>query len=173
MIYVALLHSIVLGEGRRVVMADLRAMAEGLGYRDCRTLVSTGNLVVEAPTSPAGDIERALELAFAERFGRHVDIIVRSRPDWLRLAAGNPYRASEGSKVGVRVMREPVDRRILASLETYRTGERIAVVGGDLWVDFGSRASETRLLSALTTKKLGIGTMRNGNTVAGLAQMIA
>lgn len=48
MIYVALLHSIVLGAGRRVVMADLRRMAEDIGYMDCRTLVSTGNLVFEA-----------------------------------------------------------------------------------------------------------------------------
>ena len=32
-VYVALLHSIVLGPDRRLVMADLRAMAEGLGRR--------------------------------------------------------------------------------------------------------------------------------------------
>ncbi len=30
--YVALLYSIVLGPGRRVVMAELRAVAEALGY---------------------------------------------------------------------------------------------------------------------------------------------
>lgn len=43
--YVALLHSIVLGAGKRLIMADLRALAEELGFTDCRTLVATGNLV--------------------------------------------------------------------------------------------------------------------------------
>ncbi|TIX36354.1 MAG: DUF1697 domain-containing protein, partial [Mesorhizobium sp.] len=41
--YVALLYSIVLGEGRRVVMSDLKAMAESLGLNNPRTLVATGN----------------------------------------------------------------------------------------------------------------------------------
>ena len=45
--YVALLYSVILGEGRRVVMADLKAMAESLGLKNPRTLVATGNLVFE------------------------------------------------------------------------------------------------------------------------------
>ncbi|TGT25356.1 DUF1697 domain-containing protein, partial [Mesorhizobium sp. M4B.F.Ca.ET.169.01.1.1] len=40
--YVALLYSIGLGEGRRLVMSDFKAMAEGLGFNNIRTLVSTG-----------------------------------------------------------------------------------------------------------------------------------
>lgn len=173
MIYVALLHSIVLGPGKRVLMADLRNMAEKLGYTDCRTLVSTGNLLFEAEASPIGEIEAAVEAAFKARFGKHVDILARSRPDWLKLAAGNPFAGREGSEIGVRVMRGKLDESVIGLLEKHRTNEKIAVVDGDLWVDFGGQASQTRLLSALTTKKLGIGTMRNANTVARLAEMLA
>ncbi len=172
MIHVALLYSIVLGGGKRVIMSDLREMAEGLGYRNSRTLVSTGNLVFEADEIPARDIEARLEAAFRERFGKHVDILVRSGPDWLTLSAGNPFLGREGSEVGVRVMREPLSESVIGLLEKHRANETIAVVGGDLWVDFAGQASETRLLSALTTKKLGIGTMRNANTVIRLAEMI-
>ena len=46
--FIALLHSIVLTSERRVIMEDLRTLAKELGYRDPRTLVSTGNLVFEA-----------------------------------------------------------------------------------------------------------------------------
>ncbi|CDZ66686.1 Hypothetical protein NGAL_HAMBI2605_49640 [Neorhizobium galegae bv. orientalis] len=170
--YVALLHSIVLGGGKRVVMADLRAMAEDLGYRNCRTLVSTGNLVFETGRSSIDDLEQRLEAAFEKRFGKHIDIIARTGADWLKLAAGNPFPSGEGSEVGVRVMRSPLDESVLDLLERHRGEEKISVVDGDLWVDFGGKASETRLLSAMTTKKLGIGTIRNANTVAGLAEMI-
>jgi len=172
MIYVALLYSIVLGAGKRVVMSDLREMAEGLGYKNSRTLVSTGNLVFETTESPVGDVETNLETAFKERFDKHVDILVRTGPEWRKLSAGNPFPNREGSEIGVRVMREPLAESVMDILEKHRTNEKIAVVGGDLWVDFGGLASETRLLSALTTKKLGIGTMRNANTVIRLAEMI-
>ena len=52
--YIALLHSIVIAPGKRVVMSDLRDMASSLGYRNPRTLVSTGNIIFETADSPVG-----------------------------------------------------------------------------------------------------------------------
>ncbi|AUX76072.1 DUF1697 domain-containing protein [Sinorhizobium fredii] len=175
--YVALLHSIILGGGRRVVMADLRQMAERLGYRLPRTLVATGNLIFEAPEQPLAEIESALEKAFLQTFDRHVDIIARSADDWLRLAAGNPFLAAgeeDPARVHIRVMRSPLRPDAFDGLRSYCTrGERVAVVGGDLWADFSGKASESRLLGASTTKRLGIGTWRNWNTVKGLRRILA
>ncbi|TIU81712.1 MAG: DUF1697 domain-containing protein, partial [Mesorhizobium sp.] len=82
--YVALLYSIILSEGRRVVMADLKAMAEGLGLKNVRTLAATGNLVFEARTGEISKLEQRLEKAFENTFGRQVDIIVRGAEDWLK-----------------------------------------------------------------------------------------
>ena len=42
---VALLRGDNVGRGKRVAMADLRAVVEGLGYRDVRTLLNSGNVV--------------------------------------------------------------------------------------------------------------------------------
>jgi uncharacterized protein (DUF1697 family) len=173
-VYVALLHSIVLGPDRRLVMADLRAMAEGLGFRSTRTLVATGNLIFEGDDAPLSAIEDQLETAFHARFGKHVDIILRSAEDWRRVAAGNPFADGNGADVGIRVMRKPLGLEILPKLEGIAApGIRLAIVDGDLWIDFSQKPSETRLLSHLTTKKLGIGTLRNANTVNGLAAMLA
>ncbi|AYG66318.1 MULTISPECIES: DUF1697 domain-containing protein [unclassified Rhizobium] len=172
-VYVALLHSIVLGTGRRLVMGDLKAMAEGLGFRNPRTLVATGNLIFDAESQPIASIEAKLESGFAATFGKHVDIIVRDAETWLKLADGNPFVDGIGSEVIIRVMRQPLGVQTLDTLAPYRrNAERMAIVDGDLWIDFGHKASETKLLPALTTKRLGIGTMRNWNTVRGLAEMI-
>lgn len=174
--YVALLYSIVLGAGRRVVMADLREMAEGLGYRSPRTLVATGNLVFETGQTSIGDLESPLEKAFSETFGRHVDIIVRSDAGWLKLAASNPFHdegEEDATRVHVRVMRDPLTEAALEGLRRYCVaGERLAIVDGDLWVHFPGKASESKLLGAMTTKRLGIWTFRNWNTVKGLAEML-
>lgn len=174
--YVALLYSIVLGAGRRVMMADLREMAEGLGYRSPRTLVATGNLVFETGQTAVRDLESPLEKAFSMTFGRHVDIIVRSGAGWLKLAASNPFHAEgeeDATRVHVRVMRDTLTETALAGLERYCVaGERLAIVDGNLWVHFRGKASESKLLGAMTTKRLGVGTFRNWNTVKGLAGMI-
>lgn len=171
--YVALLHSIVLSAGRRVVMSDLRAMAISLGFSDPRTLVATGNLVFDAAAT-VHDIEEQLEAGFAKTFGKHVDIIVREGSAWLKLAKANPFPEGEGSDVIVRVMRQPLDTAVVETLHRYQTSkERIRLIDGDLWIDFNGKPSESRLLFALTTKRMGVGTLRNWNTVRRLAEMVA
>ena len=170
--YVALLHSIVLGPGKRLIMADLRALAEQLGFTDCKTLVATGNLVFRAEMAPVREIEDRLERAFEKRFGKHVDILVRAGDDWLKLAADNPFPQGNPPDVCVRVMRAPLNHSVLELLEKYRGKEKITLAGGDLWIDFCGKPSESRLLPVLTTKRLGVGTTRNANTVNGLAEML-
>ncbi|CAN7420523.1 DUF1697 domain-containing protein [Pararhizobium sp. LjRoot235] len=174
--YVALLHSIVLGAGRRVVMADLRETVESAGFRSPRTLVATGNLVFDADDETVADVEAALETAFARDFGKHVDIIARAAEDWIALAAGNPFSdasASDAPNIVVRVMRTPLSKDVLPGLQRRCTdGEKIRIVNGDLWIYFPGKPSTSRLLSVLTAKRLGVGTLRNWNTVSGLRDMI-
>lgn len=171
--YVALLHSIVLGPGKRVLMADLKAMATELGFRDSRTWVATGNLIFETDDAPLAAIEGRLEAGFRARFGKHVDIILRNAEGWRRLAARNPFPHGNGADIGIRVMRKPLGPDALAMLGGFaKPGIKLALADGDLWIDFGGKPEETRLLSHLTTKKLGIGTLRNANTVKALAAML-
>ena len=166
--FVALLYSIVLGPGRRVVMADLRALAAGLGFERPRTLLATGNLVFDAEGG-AREVEARLEPAFAAGFGKAIDIIVREGADWPRLMAGNPFpeaAATEPARVAVRVMRRPADAGAVERLTPYLApGERVAVVGGDLWVHLPQGFAPSRLPGAITPRRAGVGTFRNWNTV--------
>jgi uncharacterized protein (DUF1697 family) len=175
--YIALLYSIILGEGQRVVMSDLRAMAAGLGLKNPRTLVATGNLVFETQATEIAALERRLETAFERTFGRHVDIIVRRADDWLTLAAGNPFpveSADAADHVAVRVMRKPVAAEAVTTLQAYvGKDERMQAVGGDIWIFFSRETPSSRLLAATTHKRLGVGTSRNWNTVRKLAGMVA
>jgi len=174
--YVALLYSIILDTHRRVVMADLRAMAKRLGFASPRTVVATGNLIFEAAHTPIGELEERLEAGFRGKFGRHVDMLLRNAHGWRRLAAGNPFveeAQADGSRVIVRVMREPLAADAVERFAPYLgNGERVAVVDGDLWLHFTGQPSLSKLVPALTAKRLGIGTMRNWNTVARIAAML-
>ncbi len=155
-------------------MSDLRDLVESLGLDTPRTLASTGNLLFETAEGDVHDLEQRLELAYAHRFGRHVDIIVRTAPHWQRTVAANPFPDAEAAQVMVRVQRTPLPAGTIERLEPYRPAEdRIHIVDGDLWVCFGGPPNRSRLLGALTTKRLGIGTSRIWNTVRKLGEWIS
>ncbi len=174
--YVALLYSIVPGEGRRVVMADLKAMAADLGLKNPRTLVATGNLVFEIEEMPVTVLEGQLEAAFEKTFGRHVDIVVRDAASWRRLASANPFpdeSIATPDQVAVRVMRQPVPDEAASRLgSSVGKDEKMQVVAGDIWIFFSRATPNSRLLAATSHKRLGIGTSRNWNTVRKLAEMV-
>ena len=174
--YVALLFSIGIGEGRRLVMADWRETMVGMGVRNPRTLIATGNAVFESEGRNVRALECALEEAFERRFGRRVDTIVREGTAFRRLVEGNPFLKEsgvDGARVVVRVMREPLKREAIGMLKPYlKRGERVEVVGGDLWVHFAGEPNESGLLRVLASKRLGVGTVRNWNTVRRLREMV-
>jgi uncharacterized protein (DUF1697 family) len=176
--YVALLYSIGLGDGRRLVMADFRAMASKLGLEAPRTLIATGNLIFEAKGTTVRQLEAQLESAFEQTFGRRIDIIVRNAAAWRKLVAGNPFAEEsrvDGSRVVARVARRPIGPGVVAALARYQTnGERVEVVNGDLWIHFAHEPNGSRILTALTPARLsGTGTLRNWNTIRRLGDMLA
>lgn len=55
--HIALLHSITIGDGRRLVMSDWRAMMEKIGLQRPRTLIATGNAIFESERAAIGQLE--------------------------------------------------------------------------------------------------------------------
>jgi len=175
--YVALLYSIVIDQTRRVVMSDLRRLAEDLGHQNVRTLVSSGNLVFESHETSIPKLEAALEKSFAAFHGKHVDIIIKSAREWRALVASNPFpieSEADPDQVTVRIMRDPADEKLLDFFKPYQTqGERPAIIGGHVWVHFQGRPSLSKLAGQLTPKRMGgVGTARNWNTVRRLGEMV-
>ena len=174
--FVALLYSIGTSENRRLIMADWRSMMEDIGLENPRTLIATGNAIFQCRGATIRKLEVQLEDAFERRFGRRVDTIVRAAAPFRRLVASNPFpreSARDGSRVVIRVMRRPIDNDSIAALRAYSTdGERLEVVQGDLWVHFVNEPNRSRLMPVLGSKRLGIGTVRNWNTIRRLNEML-
>lgn len=171
-LYVALLYSIILPDGR-LKMDDLRDMASGIGLGNPRTLVATGNLVFTAQKTSVQKLEAQLEAAFEKRFGKTVDIIVRSADDWQETVKANPFGTDDPRSVAMRVQRDPLDTAVLEDLKRFASqGETLKIVGGDLWMHFPGPVSASRVTGALTKKRLGIGTTRALSTVISLGEML-
>ena len=76
--HVALLRAVNVGGTGAVKMAELRAMAEAMGFTEVQTLLQSGNLVFRAPSDKASALEGLIKAELARRFGLTTTVIVRS-----------------------------------------------------------------------------------------------
>ena len=170
--HVALLRGVNVGGHRKVPMAQLRAVAEGLGLENARTYVASGNLVFDSDLD-ADALELLLEKGLAERFGFDVDVIVRSAAQWAAYRAGNPFpeeSAEMPNLVMIALGREAPDDASVAALRA-RAGpnERVEKVGDAVWIWFGDGAGRSKIGSGPAK---GVSTTRNWRTVLALDAML-
>lgn len=169
---VALLRGINVGRAKRVGMADLRALVEGLGFRDVRTLLNSGNVVFTAPRPVAPDrTAERIETALAERTGVSARVTVVTAAELDAAVAANPLAriADEPARFLVAFLNKPAHRAKLEALakedwtpEALGVGPRVAY----LWCANGILDSR---LGAAVGKALGDGvTSRNWATVLKL-----
>lgn len=169
---VALLRGINVGGARKLPMADLRALCEGLGWREVRTFIQSGNVLFRAEgDDPA--LAAALEGAIARRFGYpDVPVVLRDREGLAAALASVPFdRAATDPKLlhVVFLDREP-DPAAVAALDPDRSpGDAYVVFGRDVHVRYGAGAGRSKLTLDWLEARLGArGTARNLRTVEAL-----
>src|SRR5213593_3406061 len=86
---IALLRGINVGRAKRVAMADLRALVEGLGYADVRTLLNSGNVVFAATDGAKGAAAR-IEKALAAKVKVTARVTVISAEELAMAVRANP-----------------------------------------------------------------------------------
>ena len=175
-VHVALLRGINVGGANRIKMAELRALAEEVGWKDAETYIQSGNLVFEADGTQA-QLERDLETGIQRRFGLAIPAIVRSAVEWPGYLAANPFREAaetEPNRLMLLLSKQLPDPAGAAGLqERARDGEQVAIAGGALWIHYAGGAGRSKLTPALIDRLVGSpATARNWRTVVKLRQLL-
>jgi uncharacterized protein (DUF1697 family) len=171
---IALLRGINLGRSRRVQMAVLRELLTDNGHADVRTLLQSGNVLLESPLSPPR-LERELEAQLADGLGFHVDVFVRTRDEIAKVLERNPLAAvaTDPAKYLVTFLRSKLDASVARRLRALDLEpERLVVSGREIysWHPDGVGRTETR--KHLTDRSLGVSaTGRNWSTVEKLLEL--
>ena len=172
--HVALLRGINVGKAKRVAMADLRALVEGLGYRDVRTLLNSGNVVFTVPKSAKGDPAARIEKAIAARLGVTSRVTVLTGAELGAIVRDDPLGrvADNPSRYMITVLTNPPDRGKLKALAREDWSPEVVSLGRRcvyLWCPAG--IIDSRAFAALT-KLLGDAiTTRNWATINKLHDM--
>jgi uncharacterized protein (DUF1697 family) len=90
--------------GRKVGMAELRAVLTALGHTEVMTYIQSGNVLfsphLDGGSTPAGTALAAdLERAIAEGIGLPVRAVVLSRPELARYYRDNPFPSQSNPKL--------------------------------------------------------------------------
>jgi len=158
-----------------VAMADLRAMAEGLGFGNPRTLLQSGNLVFDS--KPGARLEGLLEATTRKKLGVETDFFVRTAAEWRALIAANPFpaeaRKDPGHLVVLCLKEAPAPGALAALRKAVKGREQVEVDGRQGYAVYPDGIGRSKLTMALIEKHLGTrGTGRNWNTVLKLAALL-
>jgi uncharacterized protein (DUF1697 family) len=172
--HIALLRGINLAGNRKVAMADLRAVLEGMGHEDVQSLLQSGNVVFRCGVKSTAMLERDLEKAIENELGLKSDVHVRTAAEWGSVLSDNPFPAEARADPGhllVLFMKDAPAARAVAALEGAIVGrERVGVCGRQAYLVYPDGVGRSKLTTALLDKHLGgRGTARNWNTVVKLA----
>ena len=174
--HIALLRGINVGGKAMVAMAKLRDMFAELGFADARTLLQSGNVVFSGGAKTPAALERQLEAEAEQRFGRHIDMFVRSGKEWQTIIAGNPFPAEAKRDPGHLVVMCFKDKLGVAQAKALQAAikgrEVFRAVGRDAYIVYPDGIGRSKLTNAVIEKTLATrGTGRNWNTVLKLSEL--
>lgn len=169
---VLLLRAVNVGGRGKVPMAELRALlAPELG--EVSTYIASGNIICEHPVDAEATRARVREL-IATAFSVDTPVILRTHAELVQAAQEPPFADASDKMLHAMFLEGHAGPGAVEALrERLVAGERIALVGDDLWIDYGEGGVQnTKLTKAVLDRALGVaGTARNLRTVRALAEL--
>lgn len=148
--HIALLRGINVGKAKRIAMADLRELLEGLGAGQVRTLLNSGNAVFALPAAKAKDFGAKLEAALEKKIGVSCRVMLLTAKELEAMLAANPMKEAEQEPskflIGVLAEAKP-GAKTLALAEQDWTPDQLA---------FGPRCLYLWCKGGILESKLGV-----------------
>jgi uncharacterized protein (DUF1697 family) len=162
--FVALLRAVNVG-GRKLVMAELKAVADTLGLGTAKTFIASGNLLFTSAMRE-GEVKPKLEAALTKHMGKPVGVMVRTAKEMAAVVKANPFADEPGNRV-VAIFLDERPAKDAAEQAKNVVDERIALGVREIYVHYPSGQGQSKLRIPAAAE----GTARNMNTVTKLAEL--
>lgn len=173
--YLGLLRAVNVGGKNRITMADLRSALHDIDLDHVRTYIQSGNIVFDSDLTEVA-VHQRIEHQIEQRFGFHIDVILRTANEFERIIAACPFveaREASSSPAGVSVafLNEPPAPEDAAALERYASpGEQYHVIDREVYLLLLNGTARSKLV--VKVQKMGpIATIRNWKTIQKLQAM--
>lgn len=149
-------------------MPALRGALTDAGYRNPRTYVQSGNLVLEAKTSP-GALAAGVRELIKDRFGLDIAVVVRTRDELAEVVSRNPLSdvVTDPKRYQVTFLQDELSQATIERLTALSLpDERFVSIGRELYAWHPAGVARSKLWPALASDKQA--TARNWTTVTNL-----
>lgn len=169
-LHVALLRGLNVGGANALPMAALRALCQGLGWRDVQTHLASGNLIFEAEGAPAA-LAEALQKALAAR-GLAVRVLVLPPDEIRRAVADCPFAPAASKLVHAAFLFGPakLDRETFERFAA--PGDEIAEERGIFWLHTPAGFGRSKLAARLEAIAGAPLTARNLSSLGKLVHLL-
>ena len=89
--YIVLLRGINVGGHKKVLMAELRELLSNSGFKNVRTYIQSGNVILESSEESSQNIEGIIHKLVIVRFGFEVSILVRTKQELQAVFDNCPF----------------------------------------------------------------------------------
>ena len=161
------MRAVNVGGTGKLPMEDLRSLCAEAGFAKVQTYIASGNVIFTCRKSER-QVKAILEASLSEYAGKEVGVFIRTAAEIADISANNPFPDAPANRVMAFFLDAPRPRDTIDHV-TGRKDERIALGTREIYVHYGEGMGTSKL--KIPAAKLG--TARNMNTVAKLAELAA
>lgn len=176
--YISLLRGINVGGQRKILMADLKVLYEGLGCENVVTYIQSGNIIFDSPNPDKTDIATRIEMAIQVQYYFQVPVVLRSAEEFHTLLSQCPYKHIDPDQGGSIVMLTFLSAKPSAQgwteIQSYlKDSEKMELGDRVIYAHFPEGYGKTKLSNDFMERKLGVrATTRNWRTVSKLQDLM-
>ena len=96
--YIALLRGINVGGHKKILMADLRKLLEKLNFKNIKTYIQSGNVVLQSSEEDVTSIESKIKNQILKQYNFEVPVLVKTRKEFNSIIDACPFSEDEKEK---------------------------------------------------------------------------
>ena len=155
-------------------MTDLKSLFEGLGFRNVRTYIQSGNVIFES--NEEKNLNYIVQQKISENYNFQVPVVIRSVHEMESVLNNNPFLREtdiDESKLHVTFLEVPPLKEHIKRTEAFNyEPDRFIISGKEVYLYCPNGYGRTKLNNTFFENKLKVtATTRNWNTVKKLSEM--
>jgi uncharacterized protein (DUF1697 family) len=173
---IAILRGINVGGKRKILMADLKSMFEGMKLSNISTYIQSGNVIFDS-AEKINDLElsKKIETAIDKIFGFSVPVVIRTPKEIEQAISHNPFyrEGTEITNLHLTFLNEKPINENLQQAESYNAEpDKFVIKEKDIFIYCVGKYHKSKLTNNFFEKKLKVSaTTRNWKTVLKLLEL--
>ena len=174
--YISILRGINVSGQKKIMMKDLTALYEVMGFKNVVTYVQSGNVIFDCNKIKTASISKKIETKIFETYNFYVPVIIRTVDEMQSVLTNNPYlKKSSTEEIGLHVTflaEHPTQVQIDKTNEFNFAPDKFMISGNEVYLYCPISYGNSKLSNNFFENKLNVrATTRNWKTVNELVRL--